>query len=382
MKIAIVAPDNRDEYRKYDEPDPTFGQAVTALLEGFAKTPECEVHIVSCIQQPLRSRPKIAENIHIHAVLVRKWGWMRGAYVGCTVAARRKLREIQPEIVHGQGTERYCALAAVFSGFPNIVTVHGNMRLLARINQVRPFSFLWLAARLESFTLPRANGVLCISDYTRQAVAPLASATWIVPNAVDGAFFEVERRPASPKEIICVAHISLRKNQIRLIRALQPLAGKERFNLVFYGGANRGDPYVEEFFGLLEKNSWCRFAGFIDRPGLRAALGRATMLVLPSLEDNCPMSVLEAMAAGTPVAAANVAGVPELVTHEGDGILFDPLKEENIRTGVAELLFNDEKRAKLATVARKKALQRFYPQRVAEQHLAIYRQVLASRPSG
>src|SRR5438132_10296471 len=128
---------------------------------------------------------RIARNIFFHSLLVPKIGWMRTAYQGCIRAARRKLKEIQPDIVHGQGTEHDNALGAVFSGFPNVVTIHGNMRLIAKVNQVKPFSFPWLAARLEKLTLPRANRGVCITRYTQDAVSDLAKRTWVVPNAVD-----------------------------------------------------------------------------------------------------------------------------------------------------------------------------------------------------
>jgi len=378
MKVAMITTDNREEFRRYTDPEPYFGTAPAALLEGLAKVSECEVHVVSCVQNPVCSPPKLADNIYYHSLVVPKWGWMRGAYLGCIRAVRKKLRDLKPDIVHGQGTERYCALAAVFSGFPNVLTIHGNLRLISKINRARPFSFEWLAARLESFTLPRSNGVVCISGYTQRAVAPLARATWIVPNAVDGAFFTIELRPAIPKEIVCVGYISTRKNQVRLILALQPLAIREKFELIFYGGADRNDSYAREFFHLLAKHPWCRFEGYADRAGLKVALTRAAILILPSLEDNCPMSVLEAMAAGLPVAAANVGGVPDLITHGTEGLLFDPLNDGSIRDAVAELLADDGKRSALGGKARAKAVQCFHPQKIAEKHVAIYREIIAS----
>jgi len=73
-------------------------------------------------------------------------------------AVRRKLKEIQPDLVHGQGTELDCAVSAVFSGFPNVVTIHGNMAELARQFRARVGSFYWLTARLENFTLKRTAG--------------------------------------------------------------------------------------------------------------------------------------------------------------------------------------------------------------------------------
>jgi glycosyltransferase involved in cell wall biosynthesis len=377
MKIAFLVPDNRDEFRRYADPEPYFGPAPAALLSGLTAMPDCEIHVVCGTHSPLRSPPQLAGNIYYHSLRVANWGWLRGAYWGCVRAVRKKLRQIKPDLVHGQGTERYCALAAVYAGFPNVLTIHGNMRLVAKINQARPFSFQWLAARLESFTLPRSDGIVCISHYTQAAVASLARATWIVPNAVDDAFFAIEPRPSLPHEIACVAHISTRKNQVRLMRALQPLAAREKFTLVFYGGAQREDSYVREFFELLGKNPWCRFAGMADRAGLRTALAQSKMLVLPSLEDNCPMAVLEAMAAGVPVAAANVGGVPDLITHGADGLLFDPGNEASMQAAVAELLTNDSKAAELAAAAKRKALRCYHPQKVAQRHLEIYRQIIA-----
>ena len=67
MKIAIIVPDNRDEFRRYDDPAPHFGMAPTALLEGLGRLPdECEVHVVNCVQQAVTVPEKIAPDIFYH----------------------------------------------------------------------------------------------------------------------------------------------------------------------------------------------------------------------------------------------------------------------------------------------------------------------------
>ena len=124
MKIAILAADIRETVKDYSNPTPRFGTAPAALLEGFAQLPEAEVHVVSCTQKPLVSPEKIAPNIFYHSLLVSKPGWLRSLYQGCIRATRKKLREIRPDIVHGQGTERDSGISAIFSGFPNVITVH------------------------------------------------------------------------------------------------------------------------------------------------------------------------------------------------------------------------------------------------------------------
>ena len=377
MKIVQLTTDNRDPFRQYDQASPWFGTAPEALLQGFAKLPEVEVHVVSCTQRPMKSPAKLAENIFFHSLLVPKMGWLRTGYYGCIRTVRSKLRELQPDIVHGQGTERDCSISAAFSGFPNVLTIHGNMRLVARLNRARPFSFYWLAAQLEQFTIPRSDGVVCITNYTREAVASLARKTWVLPNAVDGSFFEIKRQSSPLTRILCVANIDARKNQNALIQAADALRPQGKFELVFLGGANRDTAYAKEFFQLLETRPWCRYVGFANREGLKDNLAAAGGVVLPSLEENCPMVVLEAMAAGVPVAAARVGGVPDLVRHGETGFLFDPLNQESMAGAMTQLIGASD----LSMVARAKseARQRFHPDIIAARHVEIYREVLSSR---
>ena len=378
MKIAILTGDNREQYKDYGATAPYFGPAPEALLQGFTLLPKEEIHVVSALRQPAISPERIAPNIFFHSLLVPKIGWMRTAYQGCIRAARGKLKQIQPDIVHGQGTEHDNALGAVFSGFPNVVTIHGNMRLIAKVNQVRPFSFLWLAARLEAFTLPRSDGVVCITRYTQAAVADLAKRTWVLPNAVDMSFFEIDAEPppARPPLILCVGLICIRKNQNAFIRALDPLARERKFEVMFLGKANPGRAYDDEFLGLVRARPWCSHAGFADRAKLKEQLRQAVLLALPSLEDNCPMVVLEAMAARVPVVAANVGGVPELIEEGATGIFCDPLDPASIRAAVEKALADPSAAARMAERAKRAAHERFHPLVIARQHLEIYREVL------
>jgi glycosyltransferase involved in cell wall biosynthesis len=375
MKIALLTTDAREHYREYTRSQPYFGTAPEALLQGFAQLPDAEIEVVCCVRQQLPSPLHLAPNIRYHALLVPKLGWMSTGYQGCIRAVRRKLRELQPDIVHGQGTERDCAITAVYSGFPNVLTIHGNMRLIAQINAAKPFSYAWLNAHLEAWTIPRSHGVVCITRYTQDAVRRLARKTWVLPNAVDEQFFSVQRAPVEPPVILCVGLVCHRKNQIRLIRALDTVAAGRSFRLVFVG-AVPDDAYGAEFSELLRTRPWCECAGFTGRDALRRQLADATLLALPSLEDNCPMVVIEAMAAGVPVAVAEVGGVPDLVEANRTGVFCHPEDLESIRRAV-EFLLNDPVLAgNLAARAREEARQRFHPRAIAARHLEVYREVL------
>jgi len=136
MRIGFLAVDAREYHKDYNTPEPYFGTAPQALLQGFAHLKGVEVHVVSCVKEPVPPTPKIGPNIYFHSLTI-PGPWSRTLYGRCVLATRRKLRELQPDIVHGQGAERDCALAAVYSGFPNIITIHGNMREIARVIRAR-----------------------------------------------------------------------------------------------------------------------------------------------------------------------------------------------------------------------------------------------------
>jgi glycosyltransferase involved in cell wall biosynthesis len=375
MKVAMLIPDNRDEFQQYDNPNPIFGPAPTALLEGMAQEPELQVHILSCTKRPMRAPEKLADNIWFHLLHVKQWGWLRSMYSGCILAIRNKLQEIKPDIVHGQGTERYCALAAAFSAFPNVITIHGNMRRIARVNHAKVLSYQWCAAKLEQLTLPRVGGVICLSDHTRSLAGDKARRTWLVPNAVSNDFFEIHPTHSDLRDVLCVGTISQLKNQNALIRALDPLATRHAFRLIFLGDGDRSDPYLGEFLQLVEARPWCVHEGFVNTAELQSFLSRATALVLPSLEDNCPMVVLEAAAAGVPVMAARVGGIPGLIQDGKNGVLFDPHNLNSIASAAQRYLSDSNFAQQMADNAKAMAEVTFRPMLVSKRHMDVYREV-------
>ncbi len=251
------------------------------------------------------------------------------------------------------------------------------MRMVAKVHHAKPFTFLWCAAVLEGLIIPRSDGVVCITSYTREAVAPLAKKTWLLPNAVDGAFFSIERAPSGVPRILCVGTVDERKNQNALIRALDTLQPEGKFELLFLGVAGHHSPFEDEFFRMVEERPWCKFGGFADRATMRQYMASAAALVLPTLEDNCPMVVLEAMAAGLPVAASRVGGVPDLIRHGETGVMFDPTDIADMASAIRHLL--DDRDETMAARARSEARKRFHPEIIAAGHLEIYREVLAAR---
>jgi glycosyltransferase involved in cell wall biosynthesis len=378
MRIVQITTDSREHYKDYQRPEPYFGTAPQGLLDGFTEWPDAEIHVISCSHVAARAPAKLAPNIWFHQPVVGEWGWGRTLFAGSVKAVRGLVREIQPDIVHGQGTERDCAMAAVLSGYPNVLTIHGNMRVHAKRGENRGAAYYKLAAALEGFCLKRTAGVVAISRYTEELVKDIAPLTWFLPNAVDRRYFDVKSTPPAQPRVLFVGAISERKNPIGLIKTCEPMLRAGGCTIAFAGAGNPQSAYYKEFNDLLATVPGLELLGFLDRDALGEEFRRTSIVVLPTFEDNCPMVVLEGMAAGLPVAASRVGGVPDLITHDFDGVMFDPHNLEDMRSCLEGLVREPAKAARLGAQGRVTAMERFHPKIIAGEHLKIYREVLGA----
>lgn len=384
LKVAILTSDKRDHDRDYDDPIVSFGTAPTALLHGLAELPEVEVHVVACTQQPMISPHKLAKNTWFHSLHVSKIGWMRTGYQGCIRAVRRKLKEIQPDIVHGQGTERDCAISAVLSGFPSVLTIHGNMNAIARLHHSRIGSFHWVAARLEDFTLPRTNGIICISDYVQNLVEKYRVPTWIVPNAIQKMFFDFPKagtpRPERPL-LINVGVISERKRQHQLLAVLESLRGQKfEFDTIFVGVSDLKTTYARKF-GILLAAASRKHGGFehiqkLDDAAFCGLLDQASAMIHFSNEESFGLTFAEAIARGLHLFASDV-GAARMIAEGVAGVQIFGLDDwAGMQAAVQKWLLNGEYKQPHPINPPPEFVRTFHPISVARRHLEIYREVL------
>jgi glycosyltransferase involved in cell wall biosynthesis len=376
MKIVQLTTDNRNQDKRGELIVPYFGTAPAGLIDGFSLMEDVEVHVISCASKRMHVPQNLASNVFFYQPYIPKIGWGRSLFLGCALATRRLIHQIKPDIVHGQGTERDCAMEAVLSGFPNLLTIHGNMRVHVARPEQKGSSYYKMAAALETYCLRRTNGVVAISRYTEDLVKDITPRTWLLPNAVDRRFFDVTPGSQSVPRILFVGSISERKNPLGLLRACEPMLRRGECTVAIAGEGNPSSDYITRFRQLADSLPGVAVLGFMGREELAREFGRSSLLVLPTFEDNCPMVVLEAMAAGLPIAASRVGGVPDLITHEQDGLMFDPSDLGDVRHCLERLIREPETRRRFGVAGRSTALRRFHPRVIAEEHLKIYRKVL------
>lgn len=101
----------------------------------------------------------------------------------------------------------------------------------------------------------------------------------------------------------------------------------------------------------------------------------ADVYVTPAIEDNLPNTVMESLACGTPVVAFNTGGLPDMVEHMKNGYLAKFKSAADFASGIHCILASADKN-KFAENARKKVLDTFTNEIVAEKYLAIYQSIL------
>ena len=380
LRIAILTTDDRSLSSRWHGDAPTFGAAPLALLQGFEQLKDVEVHVIYCLREKMATREDFMSGIHFHQVVVPKWGWMSSGYLGCIAAVRKCLAEIRPDIVHGQGTERDCAMEAVHSGFPNVLTIHGNMGEIQRLGYHGHALFGRLAAILEKHALRRSAGIFCNSGYTRDLVRPGASRTWLVPNPIREVFFAPRtgvKKPNGVPQLLNVGLISPRKRQLDLLRAAGDLVRNGHLlHLVFVGGLPEHTDYGKEFARELEiaaSAGYAPYPGFLGAADLIELMDRSDGFVHFPTEEAFGLVVAEAMARGLKFFGANLGGIVEIARGIDGAELHDDV--ESLKTGLVCWLDAGAPAPKLTA---DEIARRYHPRVIADRHVKIYREVLGS----
>jgi len=379
LKVGILTTDNRDHWRKYDLPDPIFGPAIAAVLEGLAEFPkEIEVHVISVTQKPLASPARLAPNIFFHSLVVPKIGWLRSGYQGCIRAVRAKVRNLGLDLVHGEGTERDCAMEAVFSGLPNLLTLHGNMRSVARAIHAPPFSYHWFHSFLEAWALRRTHLVLCNSSYTENLVRPLNRNVLRMPNAVRKGFYSFSTPGSKPadgiRRFLVVGLICSYKQSLEILRMLKRwrTQGAPAFQCLWVGALSGEINYTRAFLDELasaQAAGWARHQTTMSEEELIHTMDTSDVLIHIPREEAFGLVVAEAMLRGMNILAGRVGGV---VDFEGTypGIHFVAPTSPEEWTGTLSAL---AQRPSLRIPRNGWNAMQFHPQEIARRHLQAYR---------
>ena len=217
--------------------------------------------------------------------------------------------EVAADVLHGHGAKggAYARLAKVGAAI-RVYTPHGGS---LHYRWASPVGFLYLAAehammrRTDLFLFESAYG----RDTFRQKVGTPASLVRVVHNGVTEGEFEPVAPAPNATDLVFVGELRVLKGVDVLIKALAELAGRGRHVTATIVGDGPDRAAFEADARSLGLDDNAQFVG--AKPARTAfALGRIS--VVPSRAESLPYIVLEAAAAGLPIIATNVGGIPEI----------------------------------------------------------------------
>ncbi|AOY84347.1 MAG: glycosyltransferase [Moorea sp. SIO1G6] len=207
----------------------------------------------------------------------------------------------------------------------------------------------------------------------------------LIPNGIDTQKYrpihqQVARELLSlpqDKQLILFGAVNATSDKRKGFELLQPAlqelsqsGWRDQLELVIFGDSQPDNPpefgFKTHYLGTLS-----------DDLSLALVYAAADVFVAPSLQDNLPNTVMEAIACGTPCVAFNIGGMPDLIEHQKNGYLAQPYKIEALAQGIAWVLENTERHQKLSYRAREKVEKEFTLEIQARRYLSLFNEILS-----
>ncbi len=351
---------------------------VLALCEGLR---EHDVNVLAALpaSQPYVERFLDAGIVIFDAEVKSKWD------VGAVARYRRIIRENEVDVVHTH--TRRADMAAGIAGHDGrtatITTHHGQINLDGTTFEFKND----LPARVYNYILRKFFTVnVAVSEEIAHELydncrVP-AERIRRIPNGIDPepflSEFDADAVRAdlgfSSEDVVVTLVGSVDRKGHRELTdaaaALRPDFPNARY---LYVGEGPREREVTEQVSRLGLNGIVRLTGF--RGDVPAVLAASDVFCLPSYSEGLSISVMEAMAAGLPVAASRTGGNPELVVDGETGFIFEPFDSGDLADKLAKLLKNGEKRRAMGEAGRRRVLSEFTLEDMIRRYCDLYKEV-------
>lgn len=180
-------------------------------------------------------------------------------------------------------------------------------------------------------------------------------------------------------EILCVGRLAPEKGQRILISAIAGLAHSSkgiRVRLVGDGPDRKILQQLSENAGISDR---IVFEGWVDQARLDELYGTCHAFVLTSLYEGTPIVLMEAMSRQVPCIAPRINGIPEVITHGVNGLLFDPADDVALARLISELIEKPALARQVGIEARRQVQAHYDVSSNTEPLAAIFTQLLSNR---
>ncbi len=383
MKVCMLAPEFL----------PVWGGVGTYIVELMKHMPDdIEVHVITPLRKGL-GKEKVTsssfdfseyfrDNIHVHFVgSANDTFFYNGEFQSlCSFYVPRLVKEEKIDLIHSH-TAHMPDLVLQFRRLkvPVVTTIHttiegqrngtrrsglgfSDLEFSEKITYTA-YPFLRLA---EDLYFMKRRHYITVSNWMKSEIIKKyprinSEKVSVIHNSVDSSHFSPGVISDLPKNMVLFTGRLVAAKGINYLVEAIPTIVKDHpdANFVFIGAGN-SIPYQKRLKQLEVSEKNYSFIGYLKSPkDLLKYYQASSVYVAPTLYENFPIRVLEAMACGTAVVASNVCAIPEAVDDGSTGLLVKPGSVDDIIRGVSKLLGDDVLRKKLGHNARSKILEKF-----------------------
>jgi glycosyltransferase involved in cell wall biosynthesis len=240
-------------------------------------------------------------------------------------------------------------------GIPYIVHLHGSR-----------FHQFWdvagpRARKLVDRMFAESSATIVLGNFWAKLVADhvpaVRSKILILPNATAPMHLCHEPADDGRVRISFLGEVGARKGTPQLVRALGQLADRRDWTATIAGNGSVEETIAaSRQLGIGDRVS---VPGWLDGAGTTDVLRKTDIFVLPSFAENLPMSILEAFAAGAAVVATPVGAVPDVITHDKNGLLVEAGDVDGLASALRRLIADRDLRNALGAAAKRDHAERY-----------------------
>lgn len=316
------------------------------LLEGFISLPNISVEMIvfnKDINKVIKRNLSKDIKITYYPIKFKKIELLNILFSEKNII-KRKYMSFKPNIIHYQGSGPHLLSVIGINRKITIVTMHGLLvkELLYQYGIYMKFRVM-TRAMFDTILLKFFKNFIFISKYNKNEIVKSKNVKYsIIPNTVSSTFinsFSIK----SNKKLLFVGAISKLKNLTLLFDAMYEL---KTIGIVYYltiigdFKSTYYKSYLYEYIKGLQIENQIVFQGWIDQLRLIEYYDDASIVILPSRQENLPVCLIEAMARGKTVIASDVGGVSELIDDKITGFLFQDNNKEEL-TNILSVLHNN-----------------------------------------
>lgn len=369
LKVAIVTQFPHDTNRPHGGVE-----AVSVnLTKALASFDDLDIHVVTQDPQSTTATTISWENATIHQLPKPEGNTLTNAVFDGRKQITTYLEELKPDLIHAHDTY---GIMIKGIAIPRVFTIHGFIYGDTLLSGKR---FSWLRSKIwqyvETNSWADQPHIISISPYVRERLAGITkSVIHDIDNPISETFFDVPRQEKKGS-IFSAAVINPRKNTLMLIKAASSLIAQGHDIELRLAGPfvnNNYEQLIKKYVNENKLEDKVIFLGACSSDEVKKELAHASCFALVSLEENSPMGIEEAMAAGVPVITSNRCGMPYMVRHGESGFLVNQDDISDIAQRIKTLLNDDDLRSAMSEKSRAIALDRFHPDSVARRTRDVY----------